>query len=309
MQKTISIPIERKALMQSKLIRHFAIGLLLGVLLTPQTAWAQWTVFDPSQYTLQVKRRLEELNRWTATVRQYQEMYTKAVENLTTLRGVLKTVDTQLFKNRQIALLANDIAKIINDSQKLKRQVESSIRYQARALKSIDDRLAQGIFDPEADLRDIQDYLLYTMGRDARQTVDLMTRAARADAQLSAWVTEREKAQATLSALSVERKKLEVFLLIATNQADAVNIQHLNEKIQIIDKEITDLINKIKDLTQKINERWLQHGLRLQDMENFGYEVQATNEMWKELQKSKDELQKTVDGMILGAAPTTTPAE
>jgi hypothetical protein len=292
-----------------KPLRYFAVGLLIGMLLIPQTAQAQWTVFDPSQYTLQVKRRLEELNRWAATVRQYQEMYTKAVENLTTLRGVLKTVDTQLFKNKQIALLANDIAKIISDSQKLKRQLESSIHYQVRALKSIDDRLSQGIFDPEADLRDIQDYLLYTMGRDARQTVDLMTRAASADAQLSAWMTERKKLQAELNALCVEQEKTQQLLRAAQIVGDPINIQHLSDVILENKKKVAELIGKIKDLTQKINERWLQHGLRLQDMENFGYEVQATNEMWKELQKSKDELQRTVDGMILGAAPTTTPAE
>jgi hypothetical protein len=51
-----------------------------------------------------------------------------------------------------------------------------------------------------------------------------------------------------------------------------------------------------------------EHNLRLQDMENFGYEVQASNEMWKELQKTKDDLQKTMDSLILGTTPPA-PAE
>src|SRR5262249_19064625 len=191
-----------------KILRHFAVGLIVGVMLVPQQAQAQWTVFDPSQYTLQVKKRLEDLNRWTATVKQYQDMYTKAVENLTTVRGVLRTVDEQLFKNKQAALLANDIGKIITDSQKLRRRWEGMIRYQIRSLESIDKRLEKGFFDPDADLRDLQNYLLYTMGRDARQTVDQMTRTARADAQLAAWMDERSKLEKRKAELSDALTKL-----------------------------------------------------------------------------------------------------
>jgi chromosome segregation ATPase len=292
-------------MMNLNILRHFGIGFLAGILLLPHTAHAQWTVFDPPQYALQVKKRLDEALRWVDTVRQYQEMYTKTVEQLTTLRGVLQTVDKTLFKNQQAALLANDIGKIISNSQKLKQRLESSIRYQVRALRSIDDRLSRGIFDPEADLRDFQEYLLYTMGRDARQTVDMMMRSARADAQLSAWVTERDKLRYTLSVLADERKKLGALLGSANAQTDPVNIQHLNDRIQAIDKEMTDLIDKIKELDQKIEQRAMQYGLRLQDMENFGYEVQSSIEMWKELQKTKDDLQKTMDSLILG---TTAPA-
>src|SRR5215813_86245 len=214
----------------NKLLRHFAAGLIIGLLiLPPPPAQAQWTVFDPSQYALQVKKRIEEVNRWLETVRHYQEMYTKAVEQLTTLRGVLKTVDTTLFKNQQMALLANDIGKVISDSQKLRRRLDGMVRYQISSLKSIDDRLSQGIFDPDADLRDLQNYLLYTMGRDARQTVDQMMRTARADVQPSAWMTEQERLRANLKALSDKQEKNQHLLEVAQAANDPANIQHLNE--------------------------------------------------------------------------------
>ncbi len=285
------------------LLRNLALGLLIGALIMPQPARAQWTVFDPSQYALQVKKRIEELNRWLETVRRYQEMYTKAVEQLTTLRGVLKTVDTTLFKNQQIALLANDIGKVISDSQKLRRRLDGMVRYQISSLKSIDDRLSQGIFDPDADLRDLQNYLLYTMGRDARQTVDQMMRAAGADVQLSTWMTEQQRLRSELKILSDRQENNQKLLEAAQIANDPVNIQHLNEVILRTETEIADLIKRIKELDQKISERWLQHGLRLQDMENFGYEVQTSNEMWKELQKTKADLQKTMDSLILGVNP------
>lgn len=292
--------------MKKSLLQHLAVGLIVGLLILPsQPVQAQWTVFDPTQYALQVKKRLEEINRWVETVRQYQEMYTKAVEQLTTLRGVLQTVDKTLFKNQQIALLANDIGKIINDSLKLRRRLEAMIRYQIRSLRSIDDRLSQGIFDPDADLRDLQNYLLYTMGRDARQTVGQMIRTARADAQLATWIDEKNRLMKELAIAADQLKQTKE--LLKQEQALAIpdqrNIQHLNEMIFRLETQIEDLKKRIKELEEKIQQRIKDHGLRLQDMENFGYEVLSTNEMWRELQKTKDDLQKTLDRLILDANP------
>jgi prefoldin subunit 5 len=286
------------------------MGLLFSALLIPPLpAQAQWAVFDGSQYALQIKKRIDELNRWLETVRQYQEMYTKAVEQVTTLRGVLQTVDKTLFKNQQAALLANDIGKIISDSQKLKQRLESSVRYQIQWLKAIDDRLSRGIFDPDADLRDFQNYLLYTMGRDARQTVDQMLRTAKADAELAAWMDERKNAGVSILTLTKKLKdysaRLDQERALPDNQ---YNIQHLNDAITQTQKEIDDLRKRIKELDEKIAQRVKQHNLRLQDMENFGYEVQASVEMWKELQKTKYDLQKTMDSLILGTTPPA-PAE
>jgi predicted nuclease with TOPRIM domain len=291
--------------------RHFAAGLLVGLLvLPPEPARAQWTVFDPTQYALQVRKRIEELSRWAETARHYQEMYAKAVEQLTTLRGVLRTADRTLFKNQQIAFLANDVGRIIGDTQKLKRRLEGMIRYQIGSLRSIDDRLSQGIFDPDADLRDLENYLLYTMGRDARQTVDRMMRTARADAQLAAWIDEKNRLMKELAILSgqlqqnQELLKQEQALALPENRA---NVGHLNEMISRLEARVDDLKKQIKELEEKIARRIKDHGLRLQDMENFGHEVLATTEMWKELQVTKDDLQQTLDNLILGG--TTTLAE
>lgn len=292
--------------MKKSLLHHLAVGLIVGLLiLPPQPVQAQWTVFDPTQYALQVKKRLEEINRWVETVRQYQEMYTKAVEQLTTLRGVLQTVDKTLFKNQQIALLANDIGKIINDSLNLRRRLEAMIRYQIRSLRSIDDRLSQGIFDPDADLRDLQNYLLYTMGRDARQTVDQMIRTARADAQLAAWIDEKNRLMKELAIAADQLKQTKELLKQEQSLTipDRQNIQHLNEMIFRLETQIEDLKKRIKELEEKIQQRIKDHGLRLQDMENFGHEVLSTNQMWRELQKTKDDLQKTLDSLILDANP------
>jgi hypothetical protein len=288
-----------------QLLRHFVIGLIVGLLIFPPLpAQAQWTVFDPSQYALQVKKRVEEARRWVETIDQHTRTYITMVQQLTTLKGVLKTVDKQLFKNRQAALLANDIGKILNDSDKLRRRLDGMIRYEVRTLKSIDDRLEQGIFDPDADLRDIQNYLLYTMGRDARQTVDRMQRLARADNQLATWWDEKRKLEQEVSRIS-DALKANHALLEKEEELpleDPRDIQHLNDAILEQEKQIAGLRARIKDLTEKINQRVKDYGLRLEDMENFAHQIDATNEMWKELQKTKVEMQQTMDSLITGGS-------
>jgi chromosome segregation ATPase len=169
-------------------------------------------------------------------------------------------------------------------------------------LKSIDDRLEQGIFDPDADLRDIQNYLLYTMGRDARQTVDYTRRLVRADNQLATWWDEKRKLEKDVSTIS-DALKANRALLKKENELppeDPRDIQHLNDAILEQEKQIADLQARIKDLTEKINQRVKDYGLRLEDMENFAHQIDATNEMWRELQKTKGEMQQTLDGLITG---------
>jgi len=291
------------------LLRHFTVGMITCLLIFPPLpAQAQWTVFDPAAYSQRVKSDIMHIREWVEKIQWYQEMYTTSVHQLTTLQGVLKTADKQLFKNKELALLANDLSQILNDSQQLRRRLESMVKYQIRSLQSIDDRLEQGIFDPDADLRDMQNYLLYTMGRDARQTVDRMMQAARADAQLAKWIDERKKLCKEVSILSKELDKKRAMLDVERNKApdDQRNIQYLNEAIIQQEKQIADLWKQIRELTEKIAQRTKEHGLRLEDMESFAYEVDTTNEMWKELQKTKGDLQKTLDGLILGASPPAT---
>ena len=291
-----------------KLLRHFVAGMIISLLaFPPLPAQAQWAVFDASQYTIQVKKRLEEAARWVQTVDQHTRVYITLIQQLTTLQGVLKTVDKHLFKNQHAALLANDIAIILNDSAKLRRRLDGMVRYQIKALKSIDDRLEQGLFDPDADMRDLQNYLLYTMGRDARQTVDQMKRLAKADAQLAAWMDELTKLRieyATLKKdIEAKRKKLpsgEAPTQVTTD--DAVNIQHLNEVILQLEQRAEDLKKRIDALTEKTTQRVKDYGLRLEDMENFAHQIDATDQMWKELQKTKVEMQQTLDTLIKGDA-------
>src|SRR5215813_6191321 len=135
------------------LLYQLALGLLAGILIMPPPiAYAQWTVFDPSQYVLQVSKKVEEANRWL-------QHYTNLVQQLTTLSGVLEKTDELLSKQKNAITTMSNIGRTIRGAYQLKNQVEAIVTTRLKWLKSIDDRLRNGIFDTDADMRDFDEYL------------------------------------------------------------------------------------------------------------------------------------------------------
>src|SRR5262245_38444213 len=99
--------------MMKRPLREILCGLLLGLLIMPaQHAQAQWATFDSAAYTQRVKSELKRVQEWADRVRHYQMLYTNAVEQLTTLGGVLERVDKELAKDKELARLTNDISDI-----------------------------------------------------------------------------------------------------------------------------------------------------------------------------------------------------
>src|SRR5262245_22458989 len=160
-------------------------GIVLAELFsTAPKAQAQFgfgIVHDPIAYSLQVEKRIEELQRWIETVAHYARIYESAVNQLTTLRGVLKNAEELLGFDRKMLSTISDIGRSIRTSFRIKNQVESLIVGQARALKEIDSRLRRGIFDPDADKRDLEDYLRSSIGRTSQDALANIERLERMD--------------------------------------------------------------------------------------------------------------------------------
>jgi len=53
------------------LFKQITLGVVLAAVLLPAPARAQWTVFDPANYKIQIKKQIDDLNRWMQTVNQY----------------------------------------------------------------------------------------------------------------------------------------------------------------------------------------------------------------------------------------------
>jgi hypothetical protein len=271
-----------------------------------QPAQAQWTTFDPSAYTQRIKSELKRALEWSEKVRQHQMLYTNAVQQLTTLGGILERVDEEMAKNKDLARLTNDISDIIRDSVKLKNQIENQTRYQIAALQRIDSRVRNGIFDPEQDLQDFEDYLMHSMGRNSKQTIRLAVNTANADAILRVWMDQRreltkQRAEA-YKQLDQLIKKLDTLKKQAKRDnkpLDPSSTQPLNETIYQTQTLIGKLESDISALEEKIQQRLNAHGLRLSDMENFAYQVESSKVAWLELQQTKQEISKAFDAAVV----------
>src|SRR5262249_29259549 len=157
----------------------------------------------------------------------------------------------------------SDIADIIRDSYQLHSKVKGMVGYQIQALQRIDDRLKSGILDPERDLQDFEEYLVYSMGRNSKQTIRLAVRTSLADAQVNKWMSEKTDLEI---ARAEEEKKLDGLkarLQREKNNPDPSVIQPLNESIQKTEARIDTLKKSIADLDEKIQQRISALGLKL----------------------------------------------
>jgi chromosome segregation ATPase len=276
---------------RKSLLHQFALGLLIGILLMPLRAQAQWTVYDPAQYTLQISKKIEEANRWI-------EHRTKLVEQLTTMKGALqKTEDLVTKQNNAITTMSN-IGRTVRGAYQLKNQVEAIVTTRLKWLRSIDDRLRNGIFDPDADMRDFDEYLRESIGRTSQDTIANRERLARMDNQLEKWQLELNKAR-------VERAKAEAKSNAAKELRDkelakpesercAQCIADLNQEMATYDILITQLKVQIADLECQIENRVKQYNIQMQERVRFGEQVQSMNDGWSRFNDSLDELQKAL---------------
>src|SRR5262249_31062531 len=156
----------------------------LAIALIPVPTKAQifgGIVHDPINYSLQVEKRVEEAARWVQTIDHYVRMYENAVRQLTTLTGVLKTAEQHLGFHKDTLTLMSSIGKTIRTSFRVKRLVEGLVVGRVTAIKEMDDRLRAGIFDREANRRDLEEYLKSGIGRTSQDALANMERLEKMD--------------------------------------------------------------------------------------------------------------------------------
>jgi hypothetical protein len=269
-----------------------AFGLLICILLIPpQPARAQWTVFDPAQYTLQISKRIEEANRWI-------QHYTKLANQLTTLGGVLKAADDLVAKQKNAITTMSNIGRTVRASLQLERQLKTLVTTRLRAFKSIDDRLRRGIFDPEADMRDFEEYLRDSIGRTSQDTIANLERLARMDDQLERMRVELEGAHEGLAKAEANKTTSEEELAAEEAKPDSERcaqcIANIIEKISNSNLLIAHYTKEIARLDNEIKDRVQQYNIRMQERVKFGEQVQSMNDGWSRFNNSLDELQRTL---------------
>ncbi len=273
---------------------RLTLGLFIGILIMPvQPAQAQLggVVFDPKAYALQVAKRLEDAQR-------YVKMFDNAVQQLTTLRGVLEKADDLVAKQRNAINTMSNIGRTVRASFQLKDQLEAVVKTRLNMLRSIDNRLRNGIFDPEADMRDLEDYLRSSIGRSSQDTVANLERLKHMDNQLERWDLELKKARKGLAEAERDRQdaKAELDAQEALPEAErcALCMVSSREKISNCDVLIAHYTSKIDELLCQIENRHRDYHVLMDERVKFGQQVNSTNQAWTDFNNSMDELQRAL---------------
>ena len=283
----------------------FPKQILMSLLLTSmflsfevKPAQAQWTVFDPSQYALQLSKKIEEATRWMETVNQYITMYENAVkqyqkmvESVTNLRGILDKVDEQITRHKQLITTYALLGKLIRGTYELKRRIENTITSQIQSIVNISRRLRNGIFDMDQNKRDLDDFLRHSIGRRADAELRNLERLAKLDSELERMLYDREMVLLDLAKLFEEREKIaeKIRAIDTSNPANQDGVQSLIDQMLAINLRITTVEGQLRELETKIQEKFVKYGLKIEQMTEFGKEIRQTNEMMTGITRASDE--------------------
>src|SRR5256714_14478351 len=294
------------------IFRNLMLGLLIGLVLTPSTGEAQFTVFDPAQYSLQIERQIEEANRWLERVRQYSEEINKLAEQLGTMKGVLGQAEKLVLHNANLTRTMAQIGQTVRDVFALKRAMETMVISRLNMIKSIKSRLESGIFDPQADLRDFEDYLRNSIGRQEQDKIATMNRIAMFDATLARLYHDLQTTQARQAGAAEEMKqakdKLDAELAKPQAEQCAHCISDLKLEIASCEKMIADLDTQITNLSTQIEDRVKLYNLTMEERVRIANRVRATDEAWDKLNIVKDDIFEAIQrGGVTTASPSPNP--
>ncbi|HYX29499.1 MAG TPA: hypothetical protein VE863_13115 [Pyrinomonadaceae bacterium] len=291
------------------LLKNALLGILIGVILSPSTAQAQWTVFDPAQYSLQIERQIEEANRWLERVKHYSDEINKLAEQLSTMKGVLGQAEKLVLHNDNLTRTMAEIGQTVRDVFALKRAIETMVISRLNMIKSIKTRLMSGIFDPEADLRDFEDYLRNSIGRQEQDKIATMNRIAMFDATLARLYHDLQTAEARQAGAAQEMKqakdKLDAELAKPQTEQCAHCISDLKLEIASCEKMIADLDAQITSLSTQIEDRVKLYNLTMEERVRIANRVRATDEAWDNLNIVKDNI---FDAIQRGGVPSASPS-
>jgi hypothetical protein len=284
---------------QESFIKQVILGFVLAAVLMPMPAHAQWTVFDPQNFGAQLKAQAQALSRWIETVNQYTRIYENAIGQLTHLQGILRTADEMLARDKWMRSFISNWGQVIRLSFRIRNQLTNLITGNIRAIANMERRLRNGIFDPEADRRDFEEYLRYGIGRTAQDTESELERLKRMDNQFERLEHDHQIAADNAaqlgSYLAAKKEELELLKKCDDCTEKDRDLEHLSFEIAKIEEKLTQAqaeASRLFDLKAKRAEAIYQ--VEMQRI-HFGRTIRSMNRAWKGITTTTQELREKLE--------------
>src|SRR5918911_5261375 len=206
--------------------KQVLLGLLLALLIIPaQIANAQWAVYDAANHAVQLQKMAQDAARWMETVnhyleeiKKYETMIDKQVEQITSLGNILHTVDEQLARNKNLINTVAGFGRTIRQIFQLQQDIRTMVTCRILAVQRVWDRMKQGIFDPQQNMRDLEDYMRNSIGKASQQKIEYHELLLEQDAEFGEAVYNREVAYGRLARAEEAQKALEEALTAETSK-------------------------------------------------------------------------------------------
>lgn len=294
--------------------KQVVIGLLLALLVLPTTTGkAQWAVYDAPNHTAQLTRMVQDAARWIETanhyleeIQKYQTMIDKQVEQVTRLGNILNTVDEQLARNKSLVYTVAGFGQSIRQIFQLQQDIRTMVSCRILAVQRVWERARQGIFNPQQNMRDLEEYMKHSIGKSAQQRIAYHELLLEQDTEFSEAVYQREVAYGRLARAEEAQKALEEALTRETSKppAEQQGVDSLLRQLSECKLYIAQLTQQITDYTKTINVKMVQYGVRIDAHAKFGAAVQRETEAWREMTRVNQETLRSLDALFDPDNPT-----
>ena len=288
--------------------KQVLLGVLLYLLIFPaSTVNAQWTVYDPANHQTQLARMAQDASRWVQTlnhyleeIRKYQTMIDKQVEQITSLGNILRTVDEQLARHKNLIYTISGFGNTIRQIFQLQQDVRTMVTARILAVQRVWQRMKQGIFDPQQNMRDLEDYLRNSIGRSAQNRVEYYELLLSQDAEFSEAVYNREIAYGRLARAEEAQKALEQALTRETSKpaAEQQGVESLLKQLADCKLYIAELTQQIADYTKIINDKMVKFGVKFDAHARFGAAIKRETEAWAEMTRLNQETMESLGALF-----------
>ncbi|MGI9104758.1 MAG: hypothetical protein ACR2G4_00765 [Pyrinomonadaceae bacterium] len=288
--------------------RQVLLGLLIGLMLMPsQTVQAQWVVYDGANHATQIERMVQDAARWVETVNHYVEeinryatMIDNQVEQITRLGNIMRTADEQLARNRNLINTVANFGQTVRQIFQLQQDIRTMVSARILAVQRVWDRMRNGIFDPQQNMRDLEEYMRHSIGKPSQQRIQYHELLLEQDAEFGEAVYNREVALGRLARAEQAQRALEAALTAETSKpvGEQQGVQSLLQQLADCKLYIATLTQQIAENTRIINDKMTQFGVRIDAHARFGQAVLRETEAWREMTRVNQETLRSLDALF-----------